>query len=403
MADLKKLGRYEVSAYIFSDEFADTYIAYDTLLDRKVILKTFTDEITSDRAFFESFLREVRIAADLVHPNIIWLWDIGIEKKHYYLAMRYFEGKAVSKVMDNQGPIPWGDALYITKQVANALQFVHNRGFVHGNVNTRNILISESKEAVLTDFGFSSASLHQVADIKDSRVTGLPTFIPPEAWEEKQISTSGDQYALAWTLVEMLTGRRLYEDASLQEMRVVPEEPLQLWETWPVGVPSHIVEILQNALDSDPSNRFADIETFSAELRKTAYEPTHELPSEKTETQVRVPEMQVKPLPPGTDEIAKFRLIAQIGPRIGNTFPLVQEKVTIGRESGNDIMFNDPAVSRVHAVLSAVKDGYEIEDLESMNGTYIDGKRLQTIHKLKDGELIMIGKSVVLKFEEVKK
>jgi serine/threonine-protein kinase len=265
MSDLRKLDRYEVSTYVFSDEFADTYIAYDILLDRKVILKVFTSGITSDTAYFEKFLRGVRIAADLVHTNIIWVWDIGTEKQHYYLAMRYFEGKAVSKVMDNQGPIPWGDALLITEQIANALQFAHEQGFVHGNVNTRNILISATKEAVLTDFGFSNVALEEIGESKADRVNGLPNFVPPEAWEANQVSPAGDQYALAWTLVEMLTGRRLFEGATLQDLREVPEEPLQLWETWPVGVPSHIVEILQKALDSDPTNRYPDVESYAVE------------------------------------------------------------------------------------------------------------------------------------------
>src|ERR671935_2875673 len=124
-------GRYELHRRIARGGMADVYLARDSLLDRPVALKVLFPEFATDRAFVERFRREAQAAANLSHPNIVSVYDWGEESGPYFIVMEYVDGRTLSTVLRQEGPLLPDRAADITTDIASALGFAHRRGVIH--------------------------------------------------------------------------------------------------------------------------------------------------------------------------------------------------------------------------------------------------------------------------------
>ncbi len=151
----KIFGKYETHELIGQGGFADVYRATDTDLERDVALKILKPILLSDPGFIQRFLREAKVAANLRHPHIVTIYEMGEVNGRYYIAMDRIPGPSLREHLQRQGKLSWDETMRIMEQVTGALNYAHHKGVVHRDLKPANILLDPKTGAMLTDFGFA--------------------------------------------------------------------------------------------------------------------------------------------------------------------------------------------------------------------------------------------------------
>ena len=150
--------RYDILGKIGEGGMAIVYKARDVLLNRYVAIKILKPEFLDDKKFIENFRHESQAAASLTHPNIVNIYDVGLEGKNInYIVMEYMEGETLSSIIENRGPLSDAETIDIAKQIASALACAHKNNIIHRDVKPHNILVNEEGVAKITDFGIAKA------------------------------------------------------------------------------------------------------------------------------------------------------------------------------------------------------------------------------------------------------
>src|ERR1700704_2987398 len=150
-------GRYELRRHIARGGMAEVYQAHDRLLDRPVALKVLFPELSVDRSFVERFRREAQAAANLSHPNIVSVYDWGEGGRTYFIVMEYVDGQTLAQMI-RRGPLDAAQAASIAAYVAGALDFAHSKGVIHRDVKPGNVLIDQTGQVKVADFGIARAA-----------------------------------------------------------------------------------------------------------------------------------------------------------------------------------------------------------------------------------------------------
>ena len=203
---------YTLIRAIGSGGSADVYLAVQQNLNRRVALKVVKPSLTSDARFGERFKREGRIIAQLNHPHIIPVYDIGEHHNHYYMAMEYLGG---GDLREQAPQLSLGELLQTLSQVCLALQEAHQQGFVHRDIKPANILFREPGQAVLTDFGIARQSESLTQMTVTGAMLGTPAYMSPEQINGDPLDGRTDLYALGVTLFELLTGYLPYRGETM--------------------------------------------------------------------------------------------------------------------------------------------------------------------------------------------
>ncbi|MBQ5415514.1 MAG: serine/threonine protein kinase, partial [Firmicutes bacterium] len=148
-------GRYELNERIGEGGMAVVFRSRDRLLDRNVAIKILRPEYTKDLMFIDSFRKESQLAASIVDPNIVNVYDVGKEGNIYYIVMELVEGEPLSDIIKREAPLDPRRAVSITRQIAMALSTAHKHQLIHRDVKPHNILISEGDTAKISDFGIA--------------------------------------------------------------------------------------------------------------------------------------------------------------------------------------------------------------------------------------------------------
>ncbi|MDP8948437.1 MAG: protein kinase, partial [Actinomycetota bacterium] len=206
-------GRYELRGPLGSGGMADVYLAHDSVLDRDLALKVLKEHYAQNQEFVERFIREARSAAALSHPNIVSIFDRGAsEDGTYYIAMEYLPGGTLKERILKGGALEPQMAVEVALQTALALQAAHKRGIIHRDIKPRNILISDSGEVKVTDFGIArAADATTTASSHLGEILGTAKYMSPEQAMGERIGAASDLYSLGVVLYEMLTGRVPFE------------------------------------------------------------------------------------------------------------------------------------------------------------------------------------------------
>lgn len=240
---------------------AEVYLAHDDVLDRDVALKVMNDHYAHDEEFVERFKREARSAAALSHPNIVSIYDRGETEGDpgtYYIAMEYLPGGTLKDRLLRRGPLPARTAAAVATQIAEALRVAHDRGVVHRDIKPQNILITESGNLKVTDFGIARAASSSTMT-RTGSILGTAQYISPEQAMGEPVGPESDQYSLGIVLYEMLTGRVPYEaETSIGvAMKHVNSRPVPPGERDP-SIPEGMDAVVLRLLAKDPEERYTD-------------------------------------------------------------------------------------------------------------------------------------------------
>ena len=255
---------YQIERELGHGGMSTVYLAVQESLGRQVALKVMAPALAADRSFGERFLREARTVAQLTHQNILAVYEFGSIEHTYYLAMEYVsDGDLKQRI--RQGALLPEAALEILKQVASALGYAHQKGFVHRDVKPENVLFREDGTAMLADFGIAKALGSGTRMTAVGMSIGTPHYMSPEQARGKEVDGRSDLYSLGVVLYEMLTGRVPYDAEDTLAIAfahvndALPQFPAAL---------SLYQPLLDLLLAKDPAGRFADAGDLIAAIER---------------------------------------------------------------------------------------------------------------------------------------
>ncbi len=248
---------YRIEGVVGRGGMAVVYKARDPGLARPVALKLVIPELAEDERFRKRFLREARLAASLEHPHILPVHAAGEEEGALYLAMRFVEGEDLGARLGREGCLQPTEAVRVVGEVAQALDAAHAKGLVHRDVKPGNILVDESGEAYLADFGLTKRTSSQTGLTATGEFLGTLDYLAPEQIRALPVDGRADQYSLACLLYECLTGEVLFPRESEAQVlwAHMQEEPPSLRQKRP-ELPAGLDAVLKKALAKDPGERF---------------------------------------------------------------------------------------------------------------------------------------------------
>jgi serine/threonine-protein kinase PpkA len=200
---------YRILRKIRQGGMSTVYLATQKSVGREVALKVMSPTLSSDPSFGSRFYREAKIVGQLSHPNIVSIYDVGSYKHYNYIAMDYLPGVPLQDKLE-QG-VSNQDALKITREIASALDYAHERGYIHRDIKPDNILFRNDGSSVLCDFGIAKARKTSMKMTNVGSVLGTPHYMSPEQAQGKSVDGRSDLYGLGVVLFEMLTGQAPYQ------------------------------------------------------------------------------------------------------------------------------------------------------------------------------------------------
>ncbi|QDQ12643.1 protein kinase domain-containing protein [Streptomyces spectabilis] len=273
-------GRYQLRDLLGEGGMASVHLAYDTVLDRQVAIKTLHTELGREQSFRERFRREAQSVAKLTHTNIVSVFDTGEDdlggSTMPYIVMEYVEGKPLGSVLDaairQQGAMPTDQALKITADVLAALEISHEMGLVHRDIKPGNVMMTKRNVVKVMDFGIARAMQSGVTSMTQTgMVVGTPQYLSPEQALGRGVDARSDLYSVGIMLFQLVTGRLPFEAdsplaiayAHVQEEPVAPSSVNR-------SLPPAVDALVARALKKNPNERFPTAEAMRDECLRVA-------------------------------------------------------------------------------------------------------------------------------------
>jgi serine/threonine protein kinase/sugar lactone lactonase YvrE len=258
MEDLsgRELGPYRVLAPLGEGGMAAVFRAYQPNMDRDVALKVLPRHLASDPQFTARFENEARLLARLQHPHILPVFDFGQAEGYAYFVMPLIETGTLAKVLRGQ-PLPsWQICVYMS-QIGRALDYAHTRGLLHRDVKPSNVLVDESGNCLLTDFGIAKLVEGAAKFTATGMLVGTPAYMSPEQGRGASLDRRSDIYSLGVILYELATGRVPFSaETPVAVIYKHAHDPLPPVESLNPGLPPALVRIIYKALAKNPADRF---------------------------------------------------------------------------------------------------------------------------------------------------
>jgi serine/threonine protein kinase len=376
MQDLtgKAWGRFQIIEERGRGGMAVVYKAYDTILQRTVALKVLQPLLAANEEFTRRFRREAITAANLRHPNIVIIYDVGAHETFQYIVMEFLEGSTLQHEIQQKGALPCSKAMGILRQLATALDYAHQQGLVHRDIKPANIMIGARDHVTLTDFGLVKAA-------RSSRITGegaaLGTlkYMSPEQAVGKDLDSRSDVYSLGVVVYEMLIGETPFTGATPYQIlhNLIYKPPPPLSQRNP-KLSQQIEQVVLQALAKEPDKRFATAGEFARALGAMAGLGKD-----------RDVDSSTGPM--------RREIVLVLVATDGREFLVPRGTVSVGRDAGNDIILPVKQVSRNHARLQCDQAGCVVTDLGSTNGTFVNGTPIlpRKPQPLRPGDVLGIG------------
>jgi serine/threonine-protein kinase len=264
------LGRYEVLSELGQGAMGVVFKARDPMLDRVVAIKTINLTLPKDElAEYEArFYQEAKAAGGLSHRNIVTIHDIGRSDRVAYMAMEFLEGRELRSMMQSRVPIGVGQALDIAAQVAEGMQYAHDRQIIHRDIKPANIMVLNDGLVKITDFGIARMRNNEVKTMT-GMILGSPKYMSPEQVSGKRADTRSDIFSLGVVLYEMLTGTSPFVADNIhgvmyQTMNFNPPAP----RTLNPDLPEVLNFIVAKALAKNLDDRYQKARDLAQDLRQ---------------------------------------------------------------------------------------------------------------------------------------
>lgn len=249
-------NRYRLLDLVGAGGMAVVYRGVDTLLQRRVAVKVLRESFAGDPAFLARFQREARAAANLDHPNIVTVYDVGQDGERHYIVMEYVDGQDLKTLIRQRGRLGVDETLGIATQVADGVGHAHQAGIIHCDIKPQNVLVTLDGRAKVTDFGIARA-LSESGLTESETVWGSPHYFSPEQAAGDPPSPASDVYSIGVVMYEMLSGEPPFQAESpaalaLMHMR---EEPAPL-AARNSQIPPQLEWIIRKVLTKEPATRY---------------------------------------------------------------------------------------------------------------------------------------------------
>jgi serine/threonine-protein kinase len=263
-------GKYVLEREIAAGGMARVYLA--TLrgavgFEKRLVVKQIRTELASDEAFVSRFVEEAKTAVELSHPNIVPVYELGVEQGVYYIAMELCEGLTLSEVLAETGPLGPSEGAYVGAEICRALDYAHRRAnIVHRDVTPRNVLIDDEGAVRLIDFGIA-APVTRADDKTRTEVFGSPGHMPPEQLHGADLTPATDVFAVGVLLIEAWTGYPPFRRATAQESeRALFATPLPIDRQAPELTP--LAPLIARSIALDARERPSAAEQLARPLRE---------------------------------------------------------------------------------------------------------------------------------------
>jgi Protein kinase domain len=264
-----RIAGYTIEQQIGRGGMAVVYRASDGRLNRPVALKILAPEFASDEGFRQRFIREMRAAAAVDHPNIVPVFDAGEADGELFIAMRYVSGQDVRTLLAAERRLPAARVAHLTAQAASALDEAHSRGLVHRDVKPGNMLLGsgQADHLYLSDFGLSKQLVSSAPLTLTGQFLGTLDYMAPEQIEGRDVDGRTDLYALACTAFEMLTGEPPFRrDQGLAVMWAQVSAPAPSLRALRPDLPPAVDQVVARALAKSPDDRYRSCTEFARAL-----------------------------------------------------------------------------------------------------------------------------------------
>ncbi len=299
----KKIGQYEIQSLIGQGGMAIVYRAYQGSMKRDVAMKVVSALITQDSKFLERFNREASFITSLEHAHIVPVYDYGTTDDGLtFLVMRYIKGGSLAERIRQGTPLALDQINTILRQIADALDYAHQRGVIHRDIKPSNVLLDEQGNAYLADFGLARLIDPSVARhlTETGSFLGTPSYISPEQVGEGTLDERSDLYSLGIVLYEMLAGRPPFAgDSAFTIMRSHIDQNPPTLRKFRTGLPNQLEAVIAKALQKDPDKRFQS----GAALAEAFYRAvqaelsTQKVQKSQTRASITIPHLQSAPRP----------------------------------------------------------------------------------------------------------
>ncbi|MFV0559900.1 MAG: Stk1 family PASTA domain-containing Ser/Thr kinase [Enterococcus sp.] len=295
----KKLnGRYQIIGNIGSGGMANVFLAHDLILDRDVAVKVLRFNFQNDQTAIRRFQREALAATELVHPNIVSVYDVGEEDGMQYLVMEYIKGMDLKRFIQTKSPIAYPKVVDIMQQILSAISLAHSHQIIHRDLKPQNILIDKEGIVKITDFGIAIA-LSETSITQTNSMLGSVHYLSPEQARGSMATKQSDIYALGIILYEMITGSVPFdgESAVTIALKHFQDELPSILAVDP-EVPQSLENVVLKATAKDATDRYKTAEEMNEDLatvlsperlNEAKWQPTSLL--EETKAIVPIPEL----------------------------------------------------------------------------------------------------------------
>lgn len=355
------LGKYQIIGPIGQGGMASVYKGYDPALKRHVAIKVLAAHLAADPQILQRFEREAITSANLKHPNIVVIHDVGSAGGYHYMVMELLEGRTLRQEIRAVGALPLSRVIPITYQLSSALDYAHGRELVHRDLKPGNVMLGAGDHVTLMDFGLVKA-------LRGARLTeagssvGTLEYMSPEQLGGEEVDRRSDVYSLGILVYELLSGRTPFRsDTPFRVIQNVMHSPPPPLRQFAPSVPLAVEQEIERALSKQPAQRHCSAGEFAERLY-------------------------------GASISGDICLVdAQ-----GRQYRLCRGRNTLGRGAENSLVFDNQQVSRFHAEIVFENQGWLLTDLNSTNGTFVNGVRAtpgQQI-RLNPGDVIRFGPNV---------
>lgn len=266
--DKRLVGRFELIEMVGRGYFGDVWRAHDTELRRTVAVKLPRVEDMNGE-YKERFLREAKSAAQLRHPNIVPVHEVGFENGVMFIVSDFIKGMTLSELISTNRPSP-GKAAELCRCLANALQHAHEAGVIHRDFKPRNVMIDQSGQPFLMDFGLAKQESGEFTMTATGDILGTPAYMSPEQarGDSHQADCRSDVYSLGVVLYELLTGERPFKGSTHLLLKAIqstePSAPSKLIR----GIPRDLETICLKAMSKEPDGRYATALDIANDLQR---------------------------------------------------------------------------------------------------------------------------------------